>query len=322
MIETLARLGTTSQVVSRVAFGCEQLGGYNWGAVDPREVATAIELAIAQGVTIFDTADCYGRGESERRLGKLLAPHRDRVTIATKFGVRFTDSGSAWYDSSPQWAREALDASCERLGVESVDLLQMHYWDGVTPLNTLFDTLEQLREERRIRWYGITNHVPRSEMRAAYPGFVSASLEYSLVERRYERAARQFARDELTFLAYGCLGQGILSGKYREGAQFGDDDRRSNPRYRNFHGARQRRNSRIVNTVTAQAAELGVSPSRLAIAWVLRTVRGSVAVVGIKRANQLRDVLGALALDLPAETMAALDAVTADAPSEDGLTDP
>src|SRR5262249_52755399 len=158
-----------------------------------------------------------------------------------------------------------------------------------------------------IRWYGITNHVPANEICTAYPGFVSASLEYSLVERRNERAARQLAREELTFLAYGCLGQGILSGKYREDAQFADDDRRSNPRYRNFHGARRVRNLRIVKTVSVQAAELGVSPSRLAVAWVLRMIRGSVAVVGIKRADQLRDVLGALTLDLPAETMATLD---------------
>jgi aryl-alcohol dehydrogenase-like predicted oxidoreductase len=159
-------------------------------------------------------------------------------------------------------------------------------------------------------------------MRSAYPGLVSASLEYSLVERRHEHAARQFAKDELTFLAYGCLGQGILSGKYREGARFTEDDRRSNPRYRNFHGARLLRNSRIVDVVSAQAAELGISPSQLAITWVLRAIPGSVAVVGIKRADQLQDVLGALTLDLPAETVAALHEATADALPKSPLKDP
>jgi aryl-alcohol dehydrogenase-like predicted oxidoreductase len=322
VIEALTRLGTSSQVISRIAFGCEQLGGYNWGAVDPREVAIAIELAIAQGVSLFDTADCYGRGDSEHRLGKLLAPHRDRVTIATKFGVRFTDSGSAWYDSSPQWAREALEGSLKRLGVEAVDLLQMHYWDGVTPLNALFDSLEELREQGKIRWYGITNHVEHSVTYSEYPGFVSASLEYSLVNRGRELAARQFAQDGLTFLAYGCLGQGILSGKYREDARFPGDDRRSNPKYRNFHGARLLRNSRIVDIVRAEAGRLGVPPSRLAITWVLRAIQGSVAVVGIKRADQLRDVLGALTLDLPAETISKLDEASADAVPGDSLTEP
>src|SRR6516162_10250370 len=162
-------LGRSARAIRRLGFGCEQLGGYEWGRVDPGEVVAAVELAVAAGVTLFDTADCYARGESERRLGRALAPHRERITIATKFGVRFSDSGSVWYDSSPQWAREALDASCRRLGVETVDLLQMHHWDGVTPINALFDTLEQLREQRKIRWYGITNHVPPSAMRSAYP---------------------------------------------------------------------------------------------------------------------------------------------------------
>jgi myo-inositol catabolism protein IolS len=303
----VTRLGRSAQVIKRLAFGCEQLGGYEWGNVDPDEVARAVELGVAEGTMLFDTADCYGHGESERRLGRALAQQRERVAIATKFGVRFSDSGSVWYDSSPRWAQVALDASLRRLGTDFVDLLQMHYWDGVTPLNALFDTLEGLRERQKIRWYGVTNHVPAGLTPAGYPGFVSASLEYSLAQRAHERAARALEGAGLTFLAYGTLGQGMLSGKYAEGARFGADDRRSHSRYRNFHGERLRRNHRIVEVLRSHARELGASPARLAIAWVLHAVPGSVALVGIKRAEQLRDALGALCLQLPGETREALD---------------
>jgi len=293
-----------------VAFGCEQLGGYQWGAVDPAEIAAAIEVAIAGGVTLFDTADCYGRGQSERRLGQILAPHREHVVLATKFGVRFSDSGSVWYDSSPAWAERALDESLTRLQTEVIDLLQMHYWDGVTPLQELFECLERLRARGKIRWYGVTNLPAGNPAPAGYPGLVSASLEYSLVDRTHERTARQLGAAGLTFLAYGTLGQGLLSGKYGSGVRFAAGDRRARPSYRNFHGERLARNSHIVDVLRRQAQTLGVPASQVAIAWVLHTIPASVALVGIKATAQVRDALGALQLQLPRETLAALDAAS------------
>jgi aryl-alcohol dehydrogenase-like predicted oxidoreductase len=313
MESTMAPLGRSAQLVGRLAFGCEQLGGHAWGAIEPADIIAAIEEAVHAGVTLFDTADCYGHGESERRLGQALAPHRARVLIATKFGVRFNDAGGVWYDSSPQWARAALEESRRRLDTDVVDLLQVHYWDGVTPLTQLFEALERLREEHKIRWYGISNYAPDAALTAAFPGLVSASFEYSLVDRSHEWKARSLAAAGLTFLAYGTLGQGILSGAYGAQARFGDDDRRAHPRYHNFHGARLERNLRLLDVVREQAEQLGAPPSQLAIAWVLKSMPGSVALVGIKRVDQLRDALGALTLGIPQCVKAALDRVSADA---------
>lgn len=310
MNSEVTRLGCSPQRIRRLAFGCEQLGGYEWGVVDPAEIAAAIELAIDEGVTLFDTADCYGRGQSERRLGQILAPHREHAVLATKFGVRFSDSGSVWYDSSPVWAERALDQSLTRLQTDVIDLLQMHYWDGVTPLAELFECLERLRERGKIRWYGVSNLPPATTPPAGYPGLVSGSLELSLLERTHERAARQLSAAGLTFLAYGTLGQGLLSAKYPASVRFGAGDRRARPSYRNFHGERLARNSRIVDVVRGQAAALGVSASQIAIAWVLHTVPGSAALVGIKTTAQLRDALGALRLELPGQTLAALNAAS------------
>ena len=310
MRDEVTRLGSSSQRISRLAFGCEQLGGYEWGAVDPTEVAAAIELALERGVTLFDTADCYGRGQSERRLGAILASRRAHVVLATKFGVRFSDSGRVWYDSSPAWAERALDQSLARLQTDVIDLLQVHYWDGVTALADLFECLERLRERGKIRWYGVTNLPPGHPAPAGYPGLVSASLEYSLVERTHERAARQLGAAGLTFLAYGTLGQGLLSGKYGAGVSFAAGDRRARPSYRNFHGERLARNSLIVDVVREQAQTLAVSASQVAIAWVLETLPASVALVGIKTRAQMRDALAALRLQLPPEALAALDAAS------------
>ncbi len=303
----LIGLGRLDTAIGRIAFGCEQLGGYQWGNVDPGEVQQAIEAAVSSGVMLFDTADCYGKGESERRLGRMLAPHRDRAFIATKFGVRFTAAGDVFYDASVEWARTALEASLRRLGTEQIDLLQLHYWDGKSSLPALFDWLERAREQGKIRAYGVTNCVPDAIDAGAYPGLASLSLEYSLVCREHERAAQQCSRSGLTFIAYGSLGQGILSGKYRSGGQFGSDDRRSRPAYRNFHGARLQRNSAIVEVVAAQAAALGASPSQVALAWILHRIPRSVALVGIKRREQLQDALGAAQLSLSPEALATLE---------------
>lgn len=304
-------LGGSGRMISRLAFGCEQLGGHEWGQVDPAEIGSAIEVAVARGVTLFDTADCYARGESERRLGRLLAAHRRRVVLATKFGVRFDRDGKVFYDSTPAWAEQALEQSLARLGTDCVDLLQMHYWDGVTPLSALFETLEKLRERGKIGWYGITNHVPAEALPTGYPGLVSASLEFSLAAPANAAAARKFASSGLTFIGYGTLGQGILSGKYGRAARFGADDRRSRRQYRHFHGAGLQRNEHIVDVLKEHAALIGATPSQLAIAWVLEELPEGVALVGFKRTEQLLDALGALQLRLPAGTRIALQQAAA-----------
>ena len=316
----LVPLGRTSARVARLAFGCEQLGGYQWGAVDPHEIALAIELAIDRGITLFDTADCYGRGESERRLGRILRSKRERALISTKFGVRFTDSGSVFYDSTPEWAEQAAEQSLMRLGVDTIDLFQMHYWDHATPLDALFERLERLRELGKIRWYGITNACPDAALLAQYPGLVSFSLEFSLVERSHELLARTLQGCGLTFLGYGSLAQGLLSGKYRSGAEFPSDDRRSRTAYRHFHGEQYRRNCRIVDEVARYAAACGATPAQMALAWILRQMPGSVAIVGIKNRSQLNDAIAALSLTLSDDVAAMLERVSSITETESAAT--
>jgi aryl-alcohol dehydrogenase-like predicted oxidoreductase len=299
-------LARTGHSIGQLAFGCEQLGGYQWGDVEVAAVEEAIELAVAQGVILFDTADCYGRGLSETRLGRALAPHRDRVVVATKFGVRFRDDGHVFYDSSPQWAETALHDSLRRLGMSHVDLFQIHYWDGVTPLAATFERLEALRASGEIGAYGITNIAPDAAM-LQYPGLSTVSLELSLANRNNEAAARAAERAGLTFIAYGSLGQGVLTGKYAADHHFDGDDRRARDAYVNFHGERYARNLRIVARLREYAEQLGASIPQVALAWILHCVPRSVALVGIKNVQQWRDACGASSVSLTAAMLEELE---------------
>lgn len=315
------RLGRSGERVSRIAFGCEQLGGHSWGDTDAAEICAAIEEAIAAGVNLFDTADCYGLGESERRLGRVIAQLRAKVHIATKFGVRFTERGQVFHDSSAAWAVRAVEGSLSRLRVDVIDLFQVHYWDRATPLCELFDALERLRESGKIRWFGISNHVPDPTLIASYPGLVSVSLEYSLVERTNEPVARALSASGLTFIGYGALGQGILSGKYDAGTRFGADDRRAHPRYTKFHGAALARNLALVEVLRAQARELGATPAQLAIAWALERLPECVLIVGIKRRQQVREALAAWDLKLAVATFEVLERATSTFMDSEGSDD-
>ena len=300
----------------RVGFGCEQLGGHAWGDVVPADVEAAVAQGIEAGVRLFDTADCYGRGESERRLGRLLRAHRSQVLVATKFGVRLADDGQVTCDSSPEWAEAALHGSLQRLRMDYVDLFQVHRWDRRTPLPDLFERLDRLRASGKCRFIGVTN-IPTSELPDKLPThFVSLSLEFSLVARELEAEAVAAANRGISFISYGTLGQGLLSGRYPAGHRYAADDRRARPSYVHHHGERRVRNAAILETLAQAAAAVGASPARVAVAWALARIPRSIALVGIKRPAQLKDVLGALTLTLPAEWHERLDAVSLQAHAE------
>jgi myo-inositol catabolism protein IolS len=303
-------LGASAERVLRLGFGCEQLGGHNWGEVVAGDVASAVDEAIERGVNLFDTADCYGLGASERRLGTLLRAWKAKVMLATKFGVRVDASGRVSYDSTPAWAARALDASLERLQTDCVDLFQLHYWDGVTPLADTLDCMDRLRRAGKCRYIGVTN-VRAADLPEALPdGFVSLSLEYSLVARETEQDAEAAAARGLSFFSYGTLAQGLLSGRYGPDHRFGADDRRSRTSYVQHHGARRERNSAVVAMLLEAASAHGASPVQTAIAWTLAQLPRSIALVGIKRPAQLRDALGALELSLAGTWRARLEAVS------------
>lgn len=283
--------------VSRLCLGGCPMGGYGWGDTQESELIAAVHTALDNGVTFFDTADTYGLGQSEITLGKALGNHRNGVAIATKFGVR-VENGKTFYDNSPKWIEAALEASLKRIGTDYVDLYQVHYRDGVTPLSEVLDELEKLKQKGYIRFYGLSNihQEDINEIRPFKGKFVSFQDEYSLACRKNEKDMLGISKIlEMTPLTWGSLGQGILTGKYtKENVKFGSDDRRSRDIYINFHGEKLTKNLNIVEEMRFIAKKYNKPVAAVAIRYILDFIPESVVLCGAKRPEQVcGNVLGA-----------------------------
>ena len=299
--------------VSRLCMGGCPMGGYGWGEVQEQELIDAVHTALDHGVTFFDTADTYGLGQSEITLGKALGSHRKEVVIADKFGVKVGQGGTT-YDNSPAYIRQALDASLQRLGTDYIDLYQVHYRDGVTPLATVAATLEELRQAGKIRCFGLSNlHEQDFSELAQLPGkFISVQDEYSLACRKNEATLRTLQRDyALTPLTWGSLGQGILTGKYSRDVAFGANDRRSREIYVNFHGEKLAKNLEIVEAMRPIAAAHGKPVAAVALRFILDFLPGSAVLVGAKRPAQVLGNIAACDWQLAPEELALLERVSA-----------
>ena len=296
--------------VSRLCMGCCPMGGYGWGAVHESELIDAVNSAVYEGINFFDTADTYGLGASERTLGKALGTRRKDVIIASKFGVRVGKNGTE-YDNSPSWIRQALDRSLERLGTDYLDLYQIHYRDGKTPMEEVAGTLQELRKEGKIRWFGISN-IHRDDIDELLPfrgQLVSFQDEYSLACRKNEKDMF-LLREELgmTPMTWGSLGQGILTGKYTiDNAIFDSDDRRSRDIYVNFHGEKLVKNLQIVELLKEIAAVHNKPVPAVAIRFILDYIPDSVVLCGVKRQSQMKDNAAGIGWHLNKEEILLLD---------------
>jgi aryl-alcohol dehydrogenase-like predicted oxidoreductase len=309
-------LGRSGLVVSRLA-----LGTMTWGRdTDEDEAAMQLTAFVDAGGTLVDTADVYCDGESERVLGHLLAdvvPRAD-VLVATKAAGR-TGTGPMGRGSSRGHLLAALDASLERLGLDHVDLWQLHTWDDATPLEETLAACDLAVSSGRARYIGISNFTGWQTAQAAtwqraWPGrtpIVSTQVEYSLLQRGVEREVVPAAEAlGLGVLAWSPLGRGILTGKYRHSTP--SESRGATPQWQGFiDGLRSHTSDRIVEAVITAAEGLGTTPLAVALAWV-RDRPGVVApVVGARTAQQLQASLDAEVVRLPAAIRTALEDVSA-----------
>ena len=275
--------------VSRLCMGGCPLGGYGWGDTQEQELIEAVYTALDNGINFFDTADTYGLGQSESTLGKALKGHRKDVIIATKFGVR-VQNGKTFYDNSPEWIKEACNESLKRLNTDYIDLYQIHYRDDKISLKTVVEVLEELKEEGKIRFYGLSN-IHKEDVAEITPligKFVSFQDEYSLACRKNEKDILKMSDElKMTPMTWGSLGQGILTGKYDNNVSFGQDDRRSRAVYVNFHGEKLLKNLEIVEVMKKIAKEHDTSVVAVAIRFILDYLPDSVALCGAKRPSQV-----------------------------------
>jgi aryl-alcohol dehydrogenase-like predicted oxidoreductase len=310
----LRPLGRSGLLVSRLA-----LGTMTWGRDTDEHEARDQLLAFAEaGGTLVDTADVYADGASEQIIGRLIAElGRDSVVLATKAVSK--PGTERRFDASRGHLLAALDASLARLGVDHVDLWQLHAWDPLTPLDETLSALDAAVSSGRARYVGVSNYsgwqtAKAAALQSARPATarpVSTQVEYSLLQRGIEREVVQAAQDAgLGILPWSPLGRGVLTGKYRHGTPA--DSRGASAHFASFVSPFLGDDARrIVDAVCTAAEGLGVAPLEVALAWV-RDRPGVVApIIGARTAAQLRGALTVEELTLPEEIVSALDEVSA-----------
>ena len=284
--------------LTRIGFGCEQLGLHNWGEVNINDLELAVNVAIENGINFFDTADVYGLGKSEENLGKFLGQNRKSVNIITKFGIRF-QNGERYFDSSPKWIIQALEASLKRLNTDYIDVFQLHYWDEKTDLDEIYHCLNELMISGKIRTYGFSN-LAQNQLNLNSKFVDNAdifSYEYSLVNREKESLILE-QKKEKVFLAYGALAQGLLSGRYKSSKDFQAGDRRATERYVNFHGEKFEQNLRIIEGINQISNNYSMKTSQISLRFVLDNLINSSVIVGVKNPSQITDAIKVLNFNL------------------------
>ena len=296
----------TGLAVSRIALGTWQLGG-DWGATDEREAVHAIHTARKLGVNLFDTAQAYGFGASERLLGRALAgdlhAHRDELVIATKGGLR-PKAGGVVRDSSPEWLRRGVEQSLRALDVEYIDLYQVHWPDPAVLFEETADALQQLVDEGKIRHIGVSNFdsAQLADFSRTRP-VETVQPPYHLLRRGIERDVLPYCREhDIGVLVYGALAHGLLTGAMDVTTTFAAGDWRA--RSPIFRGDTFRRQLDVVRELERFARDRGHTVSQLAIAWTLTHPSVQVAIVGSRRAAHVADAVAALDFELGPEDLA------------------
>lgn len=289
--------------VSRLCMGGCPMGEYGWGDVQQQELLDAVNAAVDNGINFFDTADTYGLGKSEENLAKALGEKRKQVVIATKFGVR-VENGKTFYDNSKEWIETAVVNSLRRLKTDYIDLYQIHYLDGKTPIAEIVETLDGLKKKGYIRYYGLSNiYANMVDEIAPYAGkFASMQDEYSLACRKNEKELiKTTSKLEVTPMTWGSLAQGILTGKYDKNTVFAENDRRNRDIYVNFHGEKLAKNLEIVEQMKVVAQNHGVSVAAVAVRFILDHIQDSVVLVGAKRPSQILGSIESMSWTLTAK---------------------
>jgi len=306
--------GTTDLTVSPVAFGTWQLGG-EWGQFDENEGIAAIRHARKLGINLFDTAQGYGFGASERLLGRALRDdldhRRDDVVIATKGGLRMTEQGLI-RDASPAWLRSGVEDSLRALNVDHIDIYQVHWPDPKVPFAETAAALQQLVDEGKIRHVGVSNFdVAQIAEFARTRPVETVQPPYHLFRRDIEAELLPYAHEhDLGVLVYGPLAHGLLSGAMHVDTAFAVDDWRSASPV--FRGDTFRRNLEVVDRLKRFAAdEFGCSVAQLAVAWTLANPAVNVAIVGARHPNHIEASVAAAELSLGEADLEQIDRIMA-----------
>ena len=295
-------LGHSDLKVSALGLGCMGMS-FAYDDRNDQESNATLELALDLGVNFWDTADMYGQGENEKLLAPHLKKNRDKIVLATKFGFRPKEGGGTYFDGSPEYLRQACDASLLRLGIDTIDLYYAHRADGEVPIEETVGAMAELIKAGKVRYLGLSEVAPETLRKAhAVHPITALQSEYSMFSRDVEKEVLPLCQElGISFIPYSPLGRAMLTGKVASATQMDDTDfRKKLPRFQqeNFE-----RNQAFVNALTNYAQQLDATAAQLAIAWVLHQGENIIPIPGTKKRKYLQENAQAASIQLSTQQL-------------------
>ena len=304
------KLGSYGLEVSAIGLGCMSLSNVYGTAVDKAAAISLIRSAFESGVTFFDTAEAYGPFSNEIIVGEALAPIRDQVVIATKFGFDIdltTGERRGGVNSRPEHVKAVAEASLKRLGVDQIDLFYQHRVDPAVPIEDVAGAVKALINEGKVKYFGLSEAAAQTIRRAhAVQPVTAVQSEYSLFWRDPEREILPTLEElGIGFVPFSPLGAGFLTGQIDANTKFDSSDFRANvPR---FAPESLKANLALVDIVRAVAVRKHATPAQIALAWLLAQKPWIVPIPGTTKLHRLKENLGAVAVELTAGDLQEID---------------
>jgi aryl-alcohol dehydrogenase-like predicted oxidoreductase len=308
------KLGSSNLEVSAIGFGCMGLSFGFGPAVDKQHGIKIIRAAAERGVTFFDTAEVYGPFANEELVGEALAPSRDQVAIATKFGFKIENGKQAGLDSRPEHIKEVAEASLKRLRTDRIDLFYQHRVDPNVPIEEVAGAVKELIQAGKVRHFGLSEAGAQTIRRAHRVQPVTAlQSEYSLWWREPEKEIIPTLEElGIGFVPFSPLGKGFLTGAVSKDTRFEEGDfRKIVPR---FSAENRDANQALVDVIGEFAKQKKATPAQIALAWLLAKKPWIVPIPGTTQLHRLEENLGAVAVELSPEDLRALETATSKIP--------
>ena len=313
-------LGSSRLEVSAIGLGCMRMSaGHGDVGATKEEMIALLRHAVERGITFFDTAQVYGPFINEELVGEALAPLRDQVVIATKFGFYFGPGGDAKSEglcSRPDYIRQTVERSLKRLRVEAIDLLYQHRVDPDVPIEDVAGTVRDLIEQGKVKHFGLSEAGARTIRRAhAVQPVTALQSEYSLWWKRPEEEIIPTLEElGIGLVPYSPLGKGYLTGSITEETKFDPDDNRGS--FPRFSPQALKANRALVDVIQAFAERKHATPARLALAWLLAQKPWIVPIPGTTKLSRLEENIGSTMVELTASDLQELDRATSEIPVE------